>query len=231
VASSPRRPLLLLAAAFLLAAPFGAVVRPAAAAATAGGCGEPGYSYAGVASSRGVHGVAASISQLAPAQIGGGHVAAWVGVSSLGALESVREWIQVGVASTASGAGELYVERTAAGGEPQYTRLGPTELGRSYRLAVAELPHRPGTWQAYVDGRPAGPSLYLADSSGSFPGVATAENWRAGSGCNAFHYRFRTLQVRGRLDGGWQPLPHGQRYQDDGYRLRMGRDGFLAASA
>lgn len=207
---------------------LGAPVAPAAAGA---GCGPSGYGYTGVASADAVGGVGARLSMLELPHVADGHVAAWVGVSSIGTGSPLREWIQVGLSATAGGGSELYLEVARPSEQPLYQALGTAITGHAYRVSVRELAGRRGVWQAFVDEHPVGTPVYLPRSSGRFAGVVTAETWRSGTGCNRFAYRFDRIVVAPAAGADWTALPVGRRYRQPGALLEQGStDAFIATS-
>jgi hypothetical protein len=170
-------------------------VSPGAARSDAA-CELPGYSYAGYVSSAPVHAVGATITAERTPQVAGGHVAAWVGVGSLHAgPHRSNEWLQAGLVSYGGSSFRLYVESATPGASRRYFEVGRSIApGERHHVAVVES--SPGSWQAKVDGRAAGPSVFLPGTEGGLPSMATAESWAtAHSRCNGFHFAFDELQL------------------------------------
>jgi hypothetical protein len=160
---------------------------PAAAART----------YAGISGREG-HGVAATILTLRPTEVSpGGFVAAWVGISS----ES--QWLQTGFVDT-PGRRVLWVEYRLAGGAICYGEFA-VDPNRAHRFTVLERASEPGTWRAWLDGRPISEPVVF---SGSLQLHATVESRvRAGMPVNRYAFRFTGVRVA-RVPGGvWRPFP------------------------
>jgi hypothetical protein len=214
------------AGALCLALAFAGVASPAFACSG-------GYSYAGLYASRPAGGIAASLTMLTAPVLGGGHVAAWVGIGGPGlGPNSSDEWLQVGLASFDSSGGRLYYELATPGQEPRYVELAAgIQPGKTIRVALLELPFAPGTWVIVTPVGLAGP-FFLPRSHGVWAPVATAESWAAGgSRCNRSSYRFGRIELAGG-SGRWRALRHASRLQDPGWRLhRYSRATFSASAA
>jgi hypothetical protein len=201
-----------LAAACLIAVPLSLANAPARAA-----CAASGYTYAGLASVERSHGVAARLSPASAPAVRSGHVAAWVGVGDR------RAWVQVGIAAYPGSPSRLYYEAFVPGSPRSYIELGRVARGEWHALAVTSVGR--GWWQARVDGRTAGPDVYLPGSEAGRRVVATAESWAAGGQpCNRLGFRFEGVAVA-HADGAWQRLG---RAQPVGSGVVRAGAGFLA---
>jgi hypothetical protein len=204
------------------------LVAALAAAPHALACTSSGYTYAGLSSSSRAHGVTARLTAIGAPSVADGHVAGWVGVGGPGdGPNGTDEWIQVGFSGfVGSPDSNLYYEVTRAGSSPQYiqvqTNLPP---GTSMRVAVLEVRRRPNSWRVWVDGQPVSKPIYLPQSDGAWPAIATAESWlsTAGSACNGFGYRFDDIRIAQQAGGGWQNLT-------DPLRIRTGVNRLLSAT-
>jgi hypothetical protein len=209
----------------LLAASLGGTSRAAASASAACSSatyGSTGYGYAGFQANRLGHGVRAALTPLADNGVTQGHVAAWVGVGGPGkGPNGVDEWLQVGLASFAGSARNLYYEVTKPGGSPTFNLVeSNVPQGALRRVAVLEMSRRPGTWRVWVDGRPVSAPIDLPGSSKRWQPIATAEAWDGGSGvCNSFAFRFERVEIAAGLGGSWKRFVGAFRFQDEGYRI------------
>jgi hypothetical protein len=186
-----------------------------------------GYSYAGVYDPAPASGIAATITMLTPPAVRSGHVAAWVGVSGEG-RHGEHDWLQVGLATPAGGAGSLYYELAQPGRPPQFEELVTgIEPGRRLRVALLELPFAPGRWIVISPAGIAGP-FYLPRSHRAWEPIATAESYAENTRCNRYAFRFDGLQLAG-PNGSWRAMRRPSAFQDPGWRLR--RDGPSAFSA
>lgn len=211
-----------LGATCLLVLPLG--VRATPSWARPADCPQTGYGYAGLATVRAVRGIAGTVTAVRAPQVASGHAAAWVGVGE----GRGRGWLQVGIAAFPGRPLRLYTEHVSPGGRRTYDEFGPARVGTSYALAVVEAAGRPGWWQAYLDGRRAGPPVRLSGGAGE-RAVATAESWVAsGQPCNTLAYRFRHLRVTpGRS---WRPFARGTLVRTSGFTLASEAPAsFLAA--
>jgi len=200
---------------------FALSVSPGAARSDAA-CELPGYSYAGYVSSAPVHAVGSTITAERAPQVTGGHVAAWVGVGSLHAgPHRSNEWLQAGLVSYGASTFRLYVESAVPGASRRYFELGRgIAPGERHHIAVVES--SPGSWQARVDGRAAGPAVFLPGTERGLPSMATAESWAAAhSRCNGFRFAFDELSL-----GTAKQLP----LRSPFYRLVRHHAGFRAAA-
>lgn len=209
-----------------------AAALPAGAASQPAGCGAARYSYAGVLGGAAQFGVGAQIAATRAPSIGNGHIAGWVGVGGVGkGPESTDEWLQVGISATASQKLALYYEVALPGRAPRYVVLKhDIPVGRSYDVAVRELPARPGVWRVWVGGEAVTPAIPLPGSHGAWRPVATAESWNGDVArtCNRFAFRFDHVKVVSRPGGGWQPLDVDRVLADAGYHLRRQPESLLA---
>jgi hypothetical protein len=203
------------------------VALPAHAAAT---CGSQAYAYAGVETQRPVYGVSAVITALQAPNVKDGHVAGWVGVSS----RSGWGWIQIGL-SAAPGArtNEVYMEYAVPGRDPQYRVLrSAVAVGERHRLAVSALVHRPGWWQASLDGVPVDPPLFLPGSDGRWRAQVLGESWNDNSGaCNLYSYGFSGVLLVAEPNLQWARLGGFTRFADAGYGLAWRSPSHFIASA
>lgn len=184
-----------------------ALIAPARGSA-APACGQSGYSYAGLLSTRSRSGVAAKITPISLPIVRGGHVAAWVGVGGEGlGRGGADEWLQAGLSAKPGTGIALYYELALPGLEPRYVMLkGHVQPGRSYQLAVVESRTRPGSWRVLVNDRPATRFIALPGSHGVWRPVVTAESWDGGSGaCNTFAFGFSDIATTG-SPGAWSPM-------------------------
>jgi len=206
-----------------------------AAAERSSGCGARGYSYAGVQDGRVAHGIRATLVALARPRVEDGHVAAWVGVGGPGeGLGGSDAWIQIGLSAFSDGIDHLYFEVAQPGTPPRYTQLVPNvPAGVRNRVAVQEMPTRPGWWRVWLNGAPASAPVHLPGSSGRWRPMATAEAWvGAERVCNRFAYRFEQVEVVAAAGGGWTPFLADSRFQDRGYQvIRETQSAFLVRAA
>jgi hypothetical protein len=201
--------------------------------AAAASCGL-GYSYAGIQDTRIAHGVRATLVVVERPAIEDGHVAAWVGVGGPGQGPGGKdEWLQVGVSTFTDGITRLYYEVDRPGAGPRFTELDANVVaGTRMRIALLELPGRPGSWQVWVDGAPVAGPIALPGSSGRWQPIATAETWDGGTGaCNRFAYRFERPEVLPTFGGAWAQIEVGNTFQNRGYRLLAAGDGAYLAQA
>jgi len=210
-----------LVSAALLAALTVATVSPDRGASAAG-CGESAYAYAGYQAASTAHGVRAAITTLAVPNVGAGHVAAWVGVggraSEPGGTDS---WLQAGIVAWEGEEPFVYAEIVRAGRREVRTLAAEVTAGRSYRLAVLEVKAKPGWWRVWVDGAVAVDAVRLPDAVRSRKPMATTESWNGGGqACNSFAFRFQGVGLAGTAGGAWRPMSVGRRFLDAGYRLR-----------
>lgn len=221
-----------------LACAIAAVASLAAASTSAGTARESaalsGYTYAGLRANTNANGIRATITALRAPRVASGHVAGWIGVGGPGQGQNGADaWLQAGIASTSDRRRFVYAEVTRPGAAPRLIRVTGLEVGASHRIAVLELPGRPGFWRASVDARPATPPIFLPGSTGRWAPIATAESWGGGQPvCNDFAFRFERVAVLRRGEGGWTTFEASRRFVDPYKRLgRLGQDGFVAAAA
>jgi hypothetical protein len=209
-----------------------AVAAPAQAARRA--CGASTYSYAGLQGVHKSHGVAATLTPLAPPKVTAGHVAAWVGVGwAGGGAHGQDEWIQVGMTAEAGyTTPKIYYEIVAPGAPYRYAEFEDAQVGTRHRLTVLEMEHRRNWWRAWVDGKPVTAPVYLPKSHGAWEPVATAESWNGDvHACNSLAYRFENVAWSTHAGGWWRWLSGGFKFQDPGYRVvRPAARTFLALS-
>jgi hypothetical protein len=192
----------------------------------------PGYTYAGLYTTRAVAGIAATLTMLAAPTVDGGHVAAWVGVGGAGmGPGGTDEWLQVGVASFDRPDGRLYYEVALPHTPPKFVELASgIQPGQELRVAVVELPFHPNYWVVVTPNGIVGP-FHLPRSHGRWSPVATGESWaRGGSRCNTYDYRFAGVQLDS--NGDWRALRTSRKLVDKGWRVRReSRSTFRARSA
>jgi hypothetical protein len=189
----------------------------------AGASGPPGYAYAGHQANRVAHGVRATITPTAVANVAAGHVAGWIGVGGpRQGTNGQSLWLQVGVASMPAMAPMVYAEITRGGQDPVFVPLlQGVQVGESHRVAVLEMAGRPNWWRVWLDGRAVTEPVLLASSTNRWRPIATAESWNGGQPvCNAFAFRFDGVGVAGATGGSWRPFRPGSQFQDRGFAVR-----------
>lgn len=217
-------------AAALLCATVAAVASTASSA-SAVTCRTDGYGYAGVVSDETVGGVAATLTALRDPRVEGGHVAAWIGVGGYGhGPGGSDEWLQAGIAAWPDGGLRVYYEVKTPRRSARAVKVGKAlRPGQRVRIAVLEVPLRPGRWQVVINGEPVGPIVSLPSSHGRFAAVATAESWDGGaSACNRYRFGFSALAVA--ASGEWTALQGGLELRDRGHRLVRNAAGFVASA-
>ena len=207
-----------------------ACLAPAATAAT---CGAGEYTHTGVQARHRAHGVAATLTIAARADVRSGHVAAWVNVGFPdGGPGGTKQWLQIGVNATSGSASfRLYYE-VARVGRVEYRELAADfRVGTTLRLAVLELAGRPDWWRVWLDGRPASPPIFLPASHRAWEPMVAAESWTKTAGsCNRYAFRFSDLRVATRPGGTWQVLRSVFALRDARYRLVRRTAGFAVAA-
>jgi hypothetical protein len=212
-----------------------AVMRPPTdeTSAPAASCTTAPYAYAGLFSNRTASGIEATLTTIGTAQVTKGHVAGWIGVGGLNAgPKGKAEWLQVGLATLASGKTVIYAESTTPGKDTVYQALASNVVaGTPYRVAVRELPNRPDFWQISLNGRPVTAPVALPDS-GHFEPMAMSESWNGGPPptCSGFSYHFGQLKIASR-SGVWSALTKTSPISNKGYKITHRTiDGFTASS-
>jgi hypothetical protein len=203
----------------------------ASAATKAAGCTSNPYAYAGLIANSNGYGIRATITATRQATVRSGHVAGWIGVGSPNAgPNGEAEWLQAGLNAIADGRAEIYGELTLPSRSPIYKRLGEVEIGKPYRLAVLEVPGKPGTWQVWLNGKPVSKQVALPGSHGKFQPMAMTESWNGGTpSCNDFSYRFASVLVAGKPRSWARLTPtSAQTLTDIGYRVAPTTAGFVA---
>jgi hypothetical protein len=192
-------------------------------------CGEPGYSYAGLRTARGVHGIRAYLTALDPALITDGQVAAWVGVGRA-TVAGKRGAVRVGLLASNGEANQLYYEIFRSGVWRTYVGAFVAP-GERHRVAVLELAGRRGWWRVWLDGRAVSAPVRLPARERGRTAVATAESWRGAAGsCTPFLYRFADVSVL-RAARAWRRLGPSRRVVDAGFKLtRPGPHTFLSSA-
>jgi hypothetical protein len=194
-----------------------------AQACGAGANGSQGYAYAGNQATKVSHGIRATITPTAQANVVAGHVAGWIGVGGPGQGSNGQTlWLQVGVTSIPDTPTMVYAEITRAGEEPVFVPLVQgVQVGESHRVAVLEMAHRPNWWRVWLDGKAATDPVLLENSTNRWKPIATAESWNGGQGvCNKFAFRFDGVGVAAAFGGSWRPFAPGYRFQDRGFDVR-----------
>jgi hypothetical protein len=216
--------LIMLAGACVLAAGGG---RAAAASSL---CDSTGYAYAGYEGTVTVRGVAATITEIAPTEVGQGQVLAWVGVGSeQGGPGGKPEWIQAGLIAFPGQSARLYYEIARPGLGWKRTLFGsPLTPGESHRIAVVETSR--SRWQVSVDGAPASPVIYLPRSHGAWVPDALVESHKDSPGaCNSYNFEFRNVSFRP-LRAHWRPARATSVYNDHGAKVTKQGGGFNASA-
>ena len=220
----PRRrflPLVLVALA-ALATPDGGA-RAAARVCGSGANGSQGYAYAGHQATRVSHGIRATITPTAPANVISGHVAGWIGVGGPGqGANGQTLWLQVGVASIPDTPTMVYAEITRGGQDPVFVPLVQNvQVGESHKVAVLEISGRPNWWRVWLDGKPATDPVLLQNSTNRWRPIATGESWNGGRPvCNSFAFRFDGVGIAAATGGSWRPFTPGFKFQDRGFGVK-----------
>ena len=217
---------LVLAVATSLAALTGAGSEAAQAngqACGAGANGSQGYAYAGHQATTVAHGVRATITPTAAANVTAGHVAGWIGVGGPGqGANGQTLWLQVGVASMPQTPTMVYAEITRGGQDPVVVPLiQDIQVGESHRVAVLEMSGKPNWWRVCLDGNAVTEPVLLENSTNRWRPIATAESWNGGQAvCNRFAFRFDGVGVAASTGGSWRPFAPGFKFQDRGFAVR-----------
>ena len=230
-------PLVLVALA-ALARP-GGDARATARVCGSGANGSQGYAYAGHQATRVSHGIRATITPTAPANVISGHVAGWIGVGGPGqGANGQTLWLQVGVASIPDTPTMVYAEITRGGQDPVFVPLVQNvQVGESHEVAVLEMSGRPNWWRVWLDGKPATDPVLLENSTNRWRPIATGESWNGGRAvCNSFAFRFDGVGVAAATGGSWHPFAPGFKFQDRGLDVKQlnplpGRQRVLADRA
>jgi hypothetical protein len=188
------------------------------------------YSYTGVTSNAVVGGVGATVVVQEAARVPAGHVAAWVGVGGPGlGAGGLDEWIQAGVVVFDRGStGRVFFE-IARGVRVRLGFAQEVGVGARLRFQVLEDLSRPGWWQAWVDGVPVGPPVFLPGSHGAWRAQVMAEDWiSSAGGCNSFSFGFGGLNVRASGSSLQEPLTDSTPFTQGGVRSSRSENGFRA---
>jgi hypothetical protein len=188
-----------------------------------GANGSQGYAYAGHQATAVSHGIRATITPTAPANVVAGHVAGWIGVGGPGqGANGQTLWLQVGVTSIPDTPTMVYAEITRSGQEPVFVPLlQDVHVGESHRVAVLEISHRPNWWRVWLDGKAVTDPVLLENSTNRWKPIATAESWNGGEAvCNHFAFRFDGVGVAAATGGSWRPFAPGYEFQDRGFGVR-----------
>jgi len=223
-----RNALLGVALALIVAGGAAALVGSPTAVANAQSCGagangSQGYAYAGHQATRVSHGIRATITPTAAANVISGHVAGWIGVGGPGqGANGQTLWLQVGVASIPDTPTMVYAEITRGGQDPVFVPLvQDVQVGESHRVAVLEMAGRPNWWRVWLDGKPATDPVLLEDSTNRWRPIATGESWNGGRAvCNSFAFRFDGVGVAAATGGSWRPFAPGYKFQDRGFGVK-----------
>jgi hypothetical protein len=189
----------------------------------AGANGSKGYAYAGHQATTVAHGVRATITPTAAANVVSGHVAGWVGVGGPGqGANGQTLWLQVGVASMPQTPAMLYAEITRGGRDPVFVPLlQDIQVGESHKVAVLEMSGKPNWWRIWLDGEAVTKPVLLENSTNRWRPIATAESWNGGQTvCNRFAFRFDGVGVASSTGGSWRPFAPGFKFQDRGFAVR-----------
>ena len=209
-------------------------IDPGSANAAANGCGSTPYSYAGVETNLGTHGIAATVTVARAAVVTSGHVAGWIGVGGPGkGANGTNAWIQIGLNAEPGRDNVIYAEAWIPGRGQVYKELGEAPTGQHVRLAILEVKGQPGTWRAWVDGRPVTDPVVLRGSErGTWQADALGESWRSGSQvCNSYAYRFENVRYATAAGGVWRSVAGTVSLQDPGYEVvSQAADAFVATS-
>jgi hypothetical protein len=189
----------------------------------AGANGSQGYAYAGHQATNIAHGVRATITPAATANVASGHVAGWVGVGGPGqGANGQTLWLQVGVASMSQTPTMVYAEITRGGQDPVFVPLlQDVQVGESHKVAVLEMLGRPNWWRVWLDGEPVTEPILLENSTKRWRPIATAESWTGGREvCNRFAFRFDEVGVASSTGGSWRPFAPGFKFLDHGFAVK-----------
>jgi hypothetical protein len=189
----------------------------------AGANGSQGYAYAGHQATNVAHGISATITPTAVANVTAGHVAGWIGVGGPGqGANGETLWLQIGVASMPQTPTMVYAEITRGGRDPVFVPLVQNvRVGESHKVAVLEMSGRPNWWRAWLDGKAVTEPVLLQNSTKRWQPIATAESWNGGQAvCNTFAFRFESVSVASSRGGSWSPFAPGFRFQDRGFAVR-----------
>jgi len=215
--------LVVVAAVAALAGAGGGNAEANAQACGDGANGPPGYAYAGHQATQVSHGIRATITPIAPANVASGHVAGWIGVGGPGQGANGQSlWLQVGVASMPNTPTMVYTEITRGGQEPVFVPLlQGVNVGESHTVAVLEMAGKPNWWRVWLDGKAVTEPVLLENSTNRWRPIATAESWNGGQPvCNAFAFRFDGVGVAEATGGTWRPFTPGSRFQDRGFEVK-----------
>jgi hypothetical protein len=213
----------LAAALAALAGAGGSTAQANSQACGDGANGSPGYAYAGHQAARIAHGVRATITPTAPANVPAGHVAGWIGVGGPGQGANGQSlWLQVGVASMPNSPTMVYTEITRGGQDPVFVPLlQNVQVGESHRVAVLEMAAKPNWWRVWLDGKAVTEPVLLENSTNRWRPIATAESWNGGQPvCNAFAFRFDGVGIATATGGAWRTFTPGTKFEDRGFGVK-----------
>lgn len=222
---------LALAGAFLV---LTFTVAPSVAQAAPRGCSSIPYSYAGIQTAGGTHGVQATITAVQTPRVATGHVAGWVGVGGPGeGANSADAWIQIGINALPGTGNVIYAEAWIPGTGHAYKELGQVPAGRKVKVAVLEVNGRPGTWRAWLNGEPVTKEVFLPGSqNGAWQADAIAESWTGGGrACNDYQYKFENVAAATVAGGAWKRVTSFSTVQDPGHRILQSAPSTFIARA
>jgi len=205
--------------ALAFVAAFATTAHSAAAGSAARVCSAGSYSYAGLIAAHTATGVKATVTATTAPLVANGHVAGWIGVGGPGRGANGQDaWLQIGINSVPGTGNVVYAEAWIPGTGQVYKALGEVAVGTEVRLAVYEMPGKPGWWRASLNGRLATMPVYLPGSHNAWEPMLIAESWSGGGrACNDFTYEFGSIQItNGR---GWSAMRDPSTVKDKGYRL------------
>ena len=200
------------------------------AAAVSSVCDSEGYAYAGYEGGVAVRGVTATITEIAPTEVGQGQVLAWIGVGNeQGGPGGKPEWIQAGLIAFPGQSPRLYYEIARPGLGWKRTPFGdPLAPGESHRLAVVESSRN--RWRVILDGAPVSPLIFLPRSHGSWVPDAVVESYKDDpSACNAYNFGFLSIGFRP-TGSGWKPARPAVVFKDHGAKVKKRGHGFQAVA-
>lgn len=200
----------------------------------ASGCGQGGYSYAGLGAAQPAFGISATVSWVDAFDVLHGHIAGWVGVGGPGeGPGGTNEWLQVGLSAFPGVVGsDLYYEVALPSQNPVYHQIAADLPARErFRVGVLEMYGRRDWWRVWLNGRAVSKAIRLPGSQDRWAPMATAESWDGGTGgaCNTFLYRFHRIRIAQVPGGGWRPLLGGFPIRSSTTRVRRAGAAFLAA--
>jgi hypothetical protein len=128
----------------------------------------------------------------------------------------------------------LYYEVAQRSGIRYVGLASGVPVGRTYDVAVIEVPGKKDIWRVWVDGAPASRPIWLPGSHGTLTPMAMAESWGGGqAACNRYAYRFSSVSLAGRPGGAWTRLRRhaADVLQNPDAHVVPASNGFLAVTA